>query len=534
MAEIGGVWYFVAIAAASVILALLTLVSFAFFDRRRLGPEANDDQIAFLFDQDQLVDASKAGWAILHALEDKRAKEPGEEGDTDQDSTRIHDWRVLARGLRGRFPRLPALADEALAMAPASVPSVLRDDSARLLIEAPRGLLRVTIEDESSASSGDRHIALTAAQELKILNSVSHLYPNPVWLRGGDGSLLWANRAMRDLAGADGAQAFCDKLTDDEPIRQPTQRNRILLENAEGETHWHEVVRARSEDGIELGFAMDVDAVVVAESNQRKFVQTLSKTFAQLSTGLAIFDRHQQLQLFNPALLDLLSLPGDFLSARPTLLTFFDKLRENQMMPEPKNYSGWRQQIAELVSASTDGHYRETWTLPTGLTYRVTGRPHPDGAIALLFEDISAEISLTRRFRAQLNLGQSIIDSLDEGIAVFSARGILSGSNAAFRAMWKMDPESSFADVTIDDARRQWQSMMKKTPFWNKLHRFVFSRGQREEWFADVETCDGQRMECRVTPLPGGATLVGFRLPPLVASTLDSVAHTTVEGEKSA
>jgi len=53
---------------------------------------------------------------------------------------------------------------------------------------------------------------------------------------------------------------------------------------------------------------------------QRNFVQTLTKTFAQLSIGLAIFNRERQLVLFNPALIDLTALPADFLTGRPHLL----------------------------------------------------------------------------------------------------------------------------------------------------------------------------------------------------------------------
>ena len=69
---------------------------------------------------------------------------------------------------------------------------------------------------------------------------------------------------------------------------------------------------------------------------QRDFVQTLTKTFAQLSVGLAIFDADRRPVLFNPALGDLSLLPADFLIARPTLFSFLDRLRDNRMIPEPK------------------------------------------------------------------------------------------------------------------------------------------------------------------------------------------------------
>lgn len=86
--------------------------------------------------------------------------------------------------------------------------------------------------------------------------------------------------------------------------------------------------------------------------------------------------------LFNLALIDLTTLPADFLSARPNLLTVFDKLRDNQIMPEPKNYATWREKLAILVAAATEGTYTEIWNLPTGATFWISGRPHSDGALA--------------------------------------------------------------------------------------------------------------------------------------------------------
>ena len=179
-----------------------------------------------------------------------------------------------------------------------------------------------------------------------------------------------------------------------------------------------------------LIFALPADAAVQAETALRDFMQTLTKTFAHLHVGLAIFDQQRQLQLFNPALLDLTGLPVDFLSMRPSLLSVLDAMRDRNMIPEPKDYRGWRRQLVELEKAAASGLYEETWSLPGGQTYRVIGRPHPNGAIALMFEDISGEMLRTRRYRADLELGQSVIDQMDEAIAVFSEGGQLVMSNA--------------------------------------------------------------------------------------------------------
>ena len=109
---------------------------------------------------------------------------------------------------------------------------------------------------------------------------------------------------------------------------------------------------------------LPADAAVRAERSLREFVQTLTKTFADLPIALAIFDRQRQLQLFNPALIDLTNLPTGFLTARPTLFDLLDKLRELRMVPEPKDFRSWRQQMSNLESAAATGHHVEEWSLP--------------------------------------------------------------------------------------------------------------------------------------------------------------------------
>lgn len=506
MTSIGFATY-LALAGLCVGAAFLALLMLSFLNRshrptRNAGPA---DDVYLLFDQEILAHATDPGHRLLNPL------------------VRMDGavWNDLFRVLSQRFPDLPATAAGAMALAPATLPAADKGDTGQVILENIRGNLRIGLRDATPATPADRHLAQSKARDLLAISRAGNLFPFPMWFNDDKGAIGWANQAYRNLVrvanldapDAEHIAAFELPLT----AGEERASERALL-NPEGQEKamWFDVSRVRTARGGSLNYAINIDAVVEAEIAQRKFVQTLTKTFAQLSIGLAIFDRNRQLALFNPALIDLTALPADFLSARPNLLTFFDKLRENRMMPEPKDYSNWRQQIADLVVASTDGRYHETWTLPSGLTYRVTGRPHPDGAIAILFEDISAEVSLTRRFRAQLSLGQSVIDTLDESIAVFSSGGTLTLSNAAYRKMWKMDPDSSFADITIQDAIRVWQSVCRPSPLWNRLRESVQNIRDRSEWFGDLEMKSGAAVECRVTPVGGGATLVGFRLRPVL------------------
>ena len=42
-------------------------------------------------------------------------------------------------------------------------------------------------------------------------------------------------------------------------------------------------------------------------------------------------------------------------------------------------------EITEIEEGAREGAYEENWVLPSGKILRVTGRPHPQGAVAFLF-----------------------------------------------------------------------------------------------------------------------------------------------------
>ncbi|MFQ5437725.1 MAG: PAS-domain containing protein, partial [Paracoccaceae bacterium] len=353
-----------------------------------------------------------------------------------------------------------------------------------------------------------------AAAHSDLLCEILDRSPMLIWRCAVGGRIPWGNRAYRDLA----ERAFPDIPPSDghlpvlfeKPEHAALGSRRMLsLPGIQG-VQWFEQFSYPLDCGETIFFSLHADPVVKAEEALRNFVQTLTKTFAHLPTGLAIFDRDRHLALFNPALSDLTTLEPDWLTARPTLHAFLDRLREKRHIPEPRDYKAWRDRIEILDKAAQDGTFEEHWPLPSGQTYRVTGRPHPEGAVAFLFEDITSSVSLERQFRSDLELDQSVIDALDDGLAVFNVEGDLVLSNDALARQWGCDPRELLTRLGAHEALEMWIGKSRPCVAWTRFGEFLALGGEREGGGGAVRLKNGTRLHFTFQALARGAVLCRF------------------------
>lgn len=501
-----------ATAAATVGVAIL-LVGLRYAERRAfthaLSTEAIEEGPVFLFENRTLIDATPDAQAMISAHVDH-----------------MDDLDAVLHVLSPHFPDLQTeLAGE--------LPDQIRIESAthdQLWIDIRKhsDKLRIAVKATHRAdklSASDLIANDVQLSELTMLRNMTQHNPQLIWQEDSDGRLLWANQSYLKFCDAvhrpqqpDDAAAwpntplFPDLHGNLSARENNLRRLSVTLPEKRAE-QWFDITSVKQGTGF-LHFATDANAIVRADHERRQFVQTLSKTFADLSIGLAIFNKRRELTMFNPALLDMTNLPVEFLSRRPLLDSVLDRLRETRMMPEPKNYANWREHFTALETAAKNGRYTETWNLPEGQTYRVTGRPHPDGAFAFLFEDISAEISLTRRFRTDIETGQAVLDTLPDAIAVFSSAGTMVMSNAAYKSLWGDPTEQGLSTHDLPVAMRAWQTHCAPTAIWAELRNFIQKLGARVAWSDRVVLDDGRQLRCHANPISGGMTMVRFAFAP--------------------
>lgn len=506
----------------ALVSATATWASIWFLNRRGLSEAAAraamsgflSDGSVFLFSGRQLMAASEEAMVLLKetegegdALEKLRSRLGLE---TEGETSPIDD--LIANGVR--FTR-----------------EIQREDGRFWEVEGrPRGSLAAIYVRDTSKVRAEldeaqdilSHVCGDRDKLVEVLDTA----PIAAWRRRETGELLWANQHVDQLRSDTDKPALPAGFLEFEPDQGPEVSRRVALkQNVGGELteSWFDVGEHLSKDGEIVGVARDISDLVKVETALHRFVSTLTETFAHLPTGLAIFDADRRLNIFNPALAEQMKLDPAWLAARPGFRDFMLKLREFQMMPEEKNSDVWRERVQAIEAEAVTGNLMEKWVLPSGQTFQITGRPHPYGAVAFLFEDISTHITLEQKYRSEIALSQVTLDHLSETVCVFDTAGTMVFCNAAFGEVWGFDPMETVAAPSVRDVTGQMSAACEPSPVWGDLRDFATSAEQRTSWNAEVELKEGMKLFGVFAPLPDGSTLVVFN--PLVGAEETDLAQ---------
>lgn len=251
-------------------------------------------------------------------------------------------------------------------------------------------------------------------------------------------------------------------------------------------------------------------------------MQILTRTFASLPTGLALFDTERRLQVFNPALVDLMGLDPLFLAARPSFEQFLFTLRELRMLPEPKDFATWRREITEMERAAESGAFGEEWCLDNGRIYHVSGRPQPGGALAFFFEDVTSDATLARSLRQEIELAQTVFDGLQDAVVAFNPAGDTLLCNARYGKIWGEDPCNNLADTGFRHALALWTKTSAQSPFWSELSGFAASAATGAVLQGSVCLLDGTTLGVQARRLRQDCLMIIFR--PLVQASIRDIA----------
>ncbi|QPH52753.1 PAS-domain containing protein [Pontivivens ytuae] len=368
-----------------------------------------------------------------------------------------------------------------------------------------------------------------AEQEIARSSDQARLLENaPLlqWRIGAEGDVIWSNAEARRAAGLHetALDLVLARLAELRPEGQPPMvpaRHRIGIQPRDGSVGtWFDVTELALPGGGHIGYAIGAEQVMRAEAALARFVETLTETFAHLPIGLAIFDRNRELGLFNPALADLLKLDPAWLAGRPTLTAFLNQLRERRAIPDQRDYRTWRSELLELGQPGGSQHYAEVWVQPSGRTLRVNARPHPQGAIALLLEDITPAISLEQHFREGMEMREAALSRQPGAHAILDVSGAIQFMDAEMPAL--LGPAINDIEIGAPGGVHRFLDRCGdlfggSVPGDELLSFVVGGQSERMPIACDLTRPDGSVVVLTASMLPGGGSLISLTERMMVA-----------------
>jgi PAS domain-containing protein len=475
----------------------------------------NEDETVFLFDGEDLVDATPSALRLLagSAFTDK-------------------PWYALLEKLSARFDNLETRLGEIAIAGSIVLQGTPRADAQPVALRAELrgGLTKITLAHpgrESGVHRGDMLTVHALDSELVELRDAANVAPFPMWRILKSGEITWANEAyMKLLSRLPPVKASANwplaQLFDISAQKADVKGMPLRRPGPAGDG-WFDIAVCKTGEGTQC-YALPADSAVLAEGTLEDFKQTLANTFAHLSTGLAVFDRRRKLQLFNPSLAKLIDVPLDVLLRRPTLFALLDAMRDRNMLPEPKDYKSWRHQMADVEETSLRGQYNEVWHLPNGQALRVVGSPYPNGALALMIDDITDQVVRDRLSRGELDLVLAVTDQITEAVIVFSPVGRVLFANAQYRRLWAADPAAGPGKGDFLDELELWRSQSLPSLVWSGVEGAIATGSGRMENLR-FTLRDGKPMSCRVIPIAGMGIGVMFQIDSAARDIADAGPH---------
>ena len=362
----------------------------------------------------------------------------------------------------------------------------------------------------------DQHGAL--ADELKAGRTLLDAIPMPVWLRGQDGTIQWANAAY--IAAVE-AKTLAEVKEKQSELLEQSHRKAVVNGLArslsfrrrlpliiDGERRAHDVIVAASERST-AAIAVDVAALEKAESEINRQISTYDRTLDRIRTGAAVFDKDQRLTFFNEAFRKQFGLEADWLEGKPSNGEILDRLQERSRLPSLVDYRSWRAGVLECHTSGVS--YDDWWQLPDGSLLHVIAEQRHDGGVTFLFDDATERLALEGRYNALIDVQRETLDSLKEGVAVFAADGKLQLFNSAFLSIWRLSRDGLEQGPHIGAVVTECRELFDDHDTWDLLVRRITSvSDEREALAGQMLRPDQTILDYATTPLPDGGTLVTF------------------------
>ncbi len=341
----------------------------------------------------------------------------------------------------------------------------------------------------------------------------------PVWVRDQDLELRWANPAFLAATGAGSlqqAQAANALWSRSERLhalaardgREPVQARRQV--NLGGKQRAFATNLWRIPDAGVAGLALDVTEQVKAEARLQMEADASADMLDKLSLAIAVFGADHRLISHNATFSQLWRFPEDWLVGRPSLDEMLDRLREQRLLPEQRDFAVWKRDLLANFDEGA-GKVEYFWHRPDGLSLHVVAEPHLQGGLFFTFEDITDSIQLKASLTMLQGVQKATLDTFDDAMAIFAPDGRLVLNNALFARLWQLEDGEMSGEPHFTRLAGYAAARIGRDASWDIVSAAVVSADpERYNEWGKVTRADGRTIALDLSRLPNGATLVAY------------------------
>lgn len=389
---------------------------------------------------------------------------------------------------------------------------------------SPPGTLLLWFFDTSAGEEERSRLALRLRQTEAALNSLTHLIeaaPFPMWYRGPDLKLGLVNSAFVHAVEASDASEVIERgfeLIDAEgensavaSAREAQETGRIVsrMQPAilRGERRMLRIVNVPLATGAVAGFAVDVQDLEDARTELSRHMESQRELADRMTAGTAQFDADRTLSFFNRPFAVMTQLDPDWLAERPEFDRILDRMRDNQRLPEVRDFPVWKNEKREWFT-SAEEVVEEEWSLPNGDHIRVVAQALPDGGLRLFLEDRTEQLRLASARDTLLRVRAATFDNLFEAISVFASDGRLYLWNRRFLEDWELDEDWLAEHPRVDELVPAMARKLVNPTAAAQIREMVRqTTNERQSSSGRISMTDGRHFEFAAVPLPDGNAL---------------------------
>lgn len=420
--------------------------------------------------------------------------------------------------------------------APALLSACLEGPDAKRLVASMDALVRTeapfeaVVRTPSAESVSVRGAAIGGRPAIFLRNlgaidvnidfrAVLESLPMPVWIRGEDLSLRWANAAFLEATGnarlpqAVAAQAVIERSELELAVTArdsgtPVEANRYTM--IAGKRRALSISMARLRDRSVMAVARDITDVAQAEAKLKLNLEAAADLLDGIPSAIATIAADMRVTTANSAFATLWGLEESFLETRPSLSDVIERLRESRQLPEQMDFPAWKAEFLAKLETCRE-RSEEQWYLPGGRSVRIVIHPHLLGGVYLVIEDISERLGLESAYRLLSQVQRATLDAMDDGIAIFGPDSRIVLHNRAFASLWQLGEDALSSHPSIAGIARLVQAKFGADSIWNMvLAGATAEEPERCNDWGRIVRADGRVLSLTMSRLPNGATMATF------------------------